>query len=285
MALTRGPLPSSVYWRRRLMILTFALLLVVVIAKVLGGGSDGRSEGAAEQVAAGSSPTVTVTITPSGSAATTSPRGGAGGKHGAVPPAAPSTTALPTPTGDCDPAEIAVTPVVKDAYVGSPVTVTLQLRTTTTPACTWDVSSDAVQVRISKGGTTVWSTLDCPKAVPSSAVTVYRDAVSNLALTWLGHSSDQTCSVHTPWATRGTYQISASALGGEPADSTFQLGVAGETPSDTPSGADGSIPSGTPSQSVTPTLTPYGAPTGTTAGSTGSTGSAAGSPSGSPLKR
>jgi len=263
MALTRGPLPSSVYWRRRLVIVTLGLLLVVVIAKVLGGGSDGRTDRAAEQVAAGSSPAVTVTVTPSEETSGAGVPADGSGKHGKTAPTAPTTTALPTPTGDCAPSDVVVTPSVTDAYVGSPVTVTLQLKTQTTPACTWSVSSDALQVRISKGGRTVWSTLDCPKAVPSSDVTVYRDAVTDVSLSWLGHRSDQTCSVHTPWAVRGNYHISATALGGEPASGTFVLGVPGETPSGSASDSGGpsDAPSGTPSQSATPTLTPYGSPT------------------------
>jgi len=267
MAMTRGPLPSSVYWRRRLMVLTLALVLVVVIAKLLGGGSDGRSGHAAEQVASDAHSAVTVTVTPSPSDSGQSP-------NVTVPAASGSAsgTALPAPSGDCNPADVTVTPSVTDAYVGRPVTVDLELRTKTAPACTWSVSPQTLQVRISKGGVTVWSTLDCPKSISPSTVTVYHDAVSKVALRWLGHRSDETCSVHTPWATRGTYQITATALGGEPAEGTFALGVPGETPSAS------STPSGLPSQSVTPTLTPYGQPTGQPSGS--ATGSATGQPSG-----
>ena len=37
-AMTRGPLTSSVYWRRRLVVLTVAIVLVWGIAHLLGGG-------------------------------------------------------------------------------------------------------------------------------------------------------------------------------------------------------------------------------------------------------
>ncbi|MEP9384987.1 hypothetical protein [Nocardioides sp. KR10-350] len=261
MALTRGSLPSSVYWRRRLVVLTLALLLVVVIAKLLGLGSDGSSGHAATDVAADASPTVTVTVSPSGSSA---PPQTWRGQHSNA--TAPTSTALPTPSGDCAPSDLKVTPTVTNAYAASPVTVMLQLQTEESPACTWHASSDSLQVRISgAGGATVWSTVDCPQAVPAADLTVYRDTPTNFPLTWLGHRSDDSCSVHTPWARAGTYRVVAAALGGEPTEATFELAVPGSTPTPTTSAA----PSGSASTSASPSDSPSATGTDgrTTAGS------------------
>ena len=43
-ASTRGPLPSGVYWRRRLAVLSVALVVFLGVGKVLGNGSDGSSD-------------------------------------------------------------------------------------------------------------------------------------------------------------------------------------------------------------------------------------------------
>ena len=45
-ALTRGPLPARVYWRRRLLLALLVLGLVVVAVRLLGPGSDASSEAA-----------------------------------------------------------------------------------------------------------------------------------------------------------------------------------------------------------------------------------------------
>jgi hypothetical protein len=248
-SLTRGPLPSSVYWRRRLILLTVSLVLLIGIARFLGGGSDGRSDSSAATVSTSTRPTVTVTVSPTTvSSAPALP--GVPGRHTA--PVVPTTTAPPTPTGDCAPADIVAVPTVTGAYAGSPVTVALQLRTRTTPACTWRVTRDAVQVRISRGGLRVWSTALCPQAVPAADLVVRRDTTTTLALTWDGHRSDQSCSVHTPWAPPGRYSIVAAALGGEPGEAGFTLArptIGGTSPSTSPSATTSSTPGTSPSAS------------------------------------
>lgn len=272
-SLTRGPLPSSVYWRRRLVIITIALLLVVGIAKLLGGGGGGGSRSDAAKLSDQGSSTLSTSPTPS--AAPTSPPvttrpyvpptvtyGPSAPPVAASPPTAagstkaPSgtpTSALPEPVGDCSASDVAVTPSVSTAYAYESVTVALQLHTLTATACTWHVSPDALQVEISRKGGQVWSTVECPAAIPSTDVVVRRDSLTTLPVVWQGHRVvADSCSAHAPWSTPGTLTVVASSLGGEPAQTTFPLLAPGE-----PSSASSSP---TTSPTASPTTSPKTSP-------------------------
>jgi hypothetical protein len=256
-AMTRGPLPARVYWTRRLLVLGTALVLVVGIARLLGAGSDASSDGdRAAPVAAdvsGPGATSSAPSSPSESARRT------GTRNEPARPASSEAPPLAAPEGTCTNQDIAVTPKIENAVAGRDVLVVLQLRTLTSEACTWRVSHDALAVTITSGDDDIWSTRECPRAIPVRDVVVRKDVTTNVGVTWNSRRSDETCSVRTEWAMPGWYHVSAAALAGEPSDLQFQLTtpVAGTitrtaTPSDSPS----SSPSGRP---ITRSTSPTGA--------------------------
>lgn len=270
-ALTRGPLPPSVYWRRRLILMTVALVVLWGALHLLGGG--------------GSTPKATPAADLTGAIASTSPAASAGGSTTPstgssadpsapamsvtpTPTPTPSPTVRPTPTGACPPSDIGVTPSAPNASAGSKVAIVLTLRTFETPACTWHVSHKTMQVKVaSTGGGEVWSTVECPSAVPTSDVVVYRDSPTPVTVTWSARRSDATCSAHTAWSKPGSYSVTGVALGGVPDQATFTLAAPVATPPP-------AKPSNTPSS--TPTSTPDGKPSGapSASGSAAPTGSA-----------
>jgi hypothetical protein len=215
---TGGRLPASVYWRRRLAVLSIVLLLSVGISRFFFSGSDAADD-TATPVA--DEPTATVTVTPTPTAKPSKEAGNVGGNT----PKKPKISAPPEPTGECSPSDIVVEPAVTDAYSYDNVTIPLQLRTVKASACTWKLSADALQVRISqKGGDLVWSTVDCAKAVPTKEIVVRRDVVTTLPLTWTGRRVVAgECTDHGPWVKPNFFVIVASALGGEPSSATFGL--------------------------------------------------------------
>lgn len=222
----RAPLPASVYWRRRLFVLGLAFSLVFVIAQVLTSGSDGSSEqpAVAEQAGAQVSATGSASTEGSSGSGTSGSTGTAGS---ATTPTAPTTSAEPTlaaPDGPCEPEDVLVTPAVEDpAEGGDDVTITLSLQTATAQACTWRVDRGSVAVKISQGTTEVWTTRECPRAVPSESVVVRRAVATAVELTWNARESTRTCSPRGDWARLGDYTISAAALGGEPTSVAFTL--------------------------------------------------------------
>lgn len=215
--MTRGPLPARVYWVRRMLVLGFALLLVVGIARVLGSGSDGSSApDRATQVAADSTPSSPTSPTSPTARQTGKDKQPGEGKSSKVPP-------LALPSGPCQDGDVAVTPQIKRAVAGRDIFIVLSLRTLESEACTWRVSPTNLTVKVTSGKDDIWTSRECPRAIPVRDVVVRKDVTTTVGLTWNSRRSDEGCSRLTEWALPGYYHIAASALGGEPSDLQFRL--------------------------------------------------------------
>lgn len=227
-SLTRGPLPAGVYWRRRLIVLSVAGVLVVLLARLLGGGSDGSSgDDRATQVSADRTAPASPQESDSPTAPTSARSHTPGKRHGTGTPGhGQSTSAAPVlaePDGPCADGDVAVTPDVKDAVAGRDVFLVLKLRTLSSDACTWRVSARSVTVKITSGRDDIWSTRECPHAVPARDVVVRRDMTTSVGITWNARRSDEHCTKQTEWALPGFYHVAAAALAGEPSDLQFEL--------------------------------------------------------------
>jgi hypothetical protein len=213
--LTRGPLPPRVYWVRRLMVLGTAVLLVVAIGRLLGGGSDASSDGDDRAAA------VAVETTPSTGYTYPSATPSAERSRTRTPDPTPT---LAAPVGECADSDIAVTPLVKDAVGGRDVRIVLQLRTLETPACTWNVGPGVLTMDITSGKDDIWSSRQCPAAIPKEPVVVRQAVTSKIEVIWKeAKRSGAECTRLMDWAMPGWYHVTAAALGGEPSDLQFQL--------------------------------------------------------------
>ena len=210
----RGPLPARVYWTRRLVLLGVALALVAGFARILGGSSDGSDGGADKATTAGA----TTTSSPTESATTQPVR-----KKRKKKQQTPTEPPLAEPTGACVSSDIVATPVVPVAQGGGDVPITLNLRTVSTPACTWSVSPETLTVSITSGNDSIWSTRECPVSIPAQDVVVRQAVDTPIAVLWNAKRSDEECSVYTDWALPGFYHVEAAALGGEPTEIQFEL--------------------------------------------------------------
>jgi hypothetical protein len=224
----RGPLPARVYWVRRLLVLGLALALTAGIGWFLTTSSDGSSAPAtARQAAATPSATGSDGTAPT-DATSREPRqrhkkSKKKRKQAEVTPVAPTTPVLAAPTGPCASSDIIAAPVVTEAVAGGQILITLELRTRVAEACTWTVSPETLTMKITSGDDDIWSTQQCPEAVPTSAVVVRRDFGTKVGVQWSGRRSDDTCSALTEWALPGWYHAVAAALAGEPTDLQFEL--------------------------------------------------------------
>lgn len=196
-----------------------AFALVFVIARWLTGSSDASDDEGAVAEQAGARVEATRTVTagdestePTATSATTASRG------------ASAKPTLAQPDGPCEAADIAVTPsVAKGAEAGGDVTLTLSLQTLSSEACTWQVSRSTVTARISDDGRELWSTRQCPRAVPTQSVVVRRSVATVVELSWDAKESAEGCSRRTSWVMPGDYTLEAAALGGEPGSADFSL--------------------------------------------------------------
>ncbi len=245
MSRPRGPLPSRVYWTRRALVLVVALVLVMAVVRLLGGGGGSGGSGDSAQVV-GSSPRPSTL--PGADASSASPTASAAAK-----PRKKKPQPLATPDGPCDPSDVVVTPRVPDAYVGDGIRIVLRLTTLTAAACTWEVSPQSVVLAIVRHGDDVWSSQDCPQAIPTVAVVPRRTHADKVVVVWDGRQSDPECSDATDWAFPKTYRAEAVATGSvNPVETRFELRrreaatiTAEPSPTASPSGTPTS-PSGTP---------------------------------------
>ncbi len=236
--MTRGPHAPAVYWRRRLVAALVALLLVFGTARLLGiGGGDAAAE---EQLVQSSAETTSDTeaeetsgqvapssVLPTSDAAATAGDGtgqsvGQGSKKGKRK-AATTPTAPPEPVGTCVASDVRVEPVVDTAVAGRSVSIGLELRTRDAVACTWEVSPSALTMKITSGPDEIWTSRQCPKAVPTEEVVLRNEGTTTVEVVWSSRRSDASCSKLTDWALPGFYHVSAAALAGEPRDLQFEL--------------------------------------------------------------
>jgi hypothetical protein len=248
----RGPLPARVYWFRRALVGVVAVALVFGVAQLLGGSPDPgtptarpASAGIASDRSSSGTGTITPSRTPSVDGSTAGGSGGSGpvagttgthstgttdqgtsGKHGKKGKKSkrPEKTPLPEPTGTCLDSDVNVEPTLdEDAYAGRDVVITLNLTTDDAIACTWKVSPRSVVLQVTSGDDLIWTTQDCPGAVPTESVTVRKESSTKVELTWPGRRSDDECSRGTAWALPGYYHAEAAAMGAEPDDQQFRL--------------------------------------------------------------
>lgn len=145
-------------------------------------------------------------------------------------------------------------PSVPKAAAGAPIVLRLGLEGTQ-PACTFAVSPQSLVVKITSGSDRVWSSQDCPSAVPTSTVVVRSGLATDVPVTWSGRRSDPTCSVSTGWALPGFYHVYAAVLGSSPTDVQFEV-----TLPTRPVITQTATPKPTPTPSATPSATPKATP-------------------------
>lgn len=194
------------------MLVGIALVLVAGFARILGGSSDASDDGSGKATTAGAPTTTSPSDTP------TTPV-----KKKRKKKQTPTAPPLAEPTGVCESGDIVATPVVPEAQGGGDVAITLNLRTLQTPACTWTVSPETLTVSITSGDDDIWSSRECPAAVPAQDVVVRQAVDAPIAIVWNAKRSDEDCSAFTDWAGLGFYHVEAAALGGEPTDIQFEL--------------------------------------------------------------
>lgn len=234
----RGPLPARVYWTRRILLLSVVLLLVTGVTRLVGApGGEQPPDPAAQPAAAspssgGPSPAAEPGDTPTAAAqpgeaapttaATERPREERGRSREGRKRTRPS--ALPTPSGPCEDSDVRVAPAMEeDPRAGGEIMLRLELTTIESPACTWQVSADSVAVRLTSGSDRIWSSQDCPAAVPTESVVLRQRPATVVEVPWSGRRSDEECSRTTMWAEPGYYHVASAAMGSEPESQQFEL--------------------------------------------------------------
>ncbi len=214
MRTTVGPLPPTVYWRRRAVVLGAVLLAVILLFVSCGGEDDGnnRGTGASSQAPTPAPASATPEEEPSFSDA--DPNGGP-----ALPdpedlrsqqpapvtgtdPSAPANTTgndanvTAQSAGACADTEISVTPVpaTTSAKRGVPVVIKLKIKNISARACTRDLGAGAQELYLDQGARKYWSSDTCSADRSTNQVRMQPGAEYEFAVTWNGRQSSKCAS-------------------------------------------------------------------------------------------
>jgi hypothetical protein len=207
-----GPLPASVYWRRRVLAVAAGLAALLVLWLLTGLGGPGPSGAGSGQSAAGpvgnttpagpttpaGAPTSSGTA-PSDTLAATPPpvdpgRQGDGDAGTQTPTGSPATTEAAVPSACPDTAlRLTVASERPNYPVGALPEITLSVRNVSRATCTRDLASSQQEVLLYAGRTRLWSSNDCYPGGGQDIQALAPGERDRFSVTWSGLSSRPKC--------------------------------------------------------------------------------------------
>jgi len=237
MRLTVGPLPPSVYWRRRAVVvgaLLAAIALVVAVGSSIGGGGNRAGRPAPTKGASGpgNSPTgASPTPTVIGGESTSPGQGAVGpGGEGGSPGGGAPTGAEPGPTvtssttqgpvnavgeksaAPCSDTEISVTAAASPSpgVYGGTMELSLTIASVTDHECSRDIGSATQELRVLQGTAVVWSSDDCGAPQQPDIRTFGPGASVRFIVRWNTYrTAPDDCRIAATPAQPGTYSLVA----------------------------------------------------------------------------
>ncbi|MFE0376070.1 hypothetical protein ACFW1M_10865 [Streptomyces inhibens] len=252
-----GPLPSSIYWRRRAVALAVVVLLALLVAWALNWGGDGAKSSDEGKGANGSGPATSITPGPSGTGPAISQKpggrdesdaggesgsdsgsgggsgssGGSGGSGGGGPigqgsgknavVAAPS---LPNCTSDG--AELVLRSVKSSYAPGVQPKFELTVKNSAGAACKVDLGQKAAVLTITDtaGDDPVWASNDCPSGTAPALLKVPAKGSVQRIVEWDRRASGPQCATPSSAVVpAGKYLIEAKVPGLTTARTSFVL--------------------------------------------------------------
>jgi hypothetical protein len=220
-----GPLPASVYWRRRAVAFAAVVGVLLLFWAILPGGGDGGGDRAAAvgsptpSAPAGGQSGLDPSVDPSGltaSPATNDPgraaddgpaAGGSATAPAATsrPPAAPPT---PAPKACTDgQLRLAVSPAQPAYLVGQAPVLRLQVRNVATVACTRDLGAALQEVLLYHGTSRLWSSNDCYPEGSRDLELMRPGVLHTFSVTWSGLGSHPKCAGTRTRVGAGAYAL------------------------------------------------------------------------------
>ncbi|MEU7434411.1 hypothetical protein AB0B07_26795 [Streptomyces sioyaensis] len=255
-----GPLPSSIYWRRRAVALAIVVLLALLVVWALnlgGGGDKSGDEGKGSQ---GQGPATSITPGPSGSGPAIGEKpggrgesgsgggsGDGGGSAGGDGDASGGGAGSGGPSGgpigqgsgknavaageslpNCvsDKAELVLHSVKSSYAPGAKPTFELTVKNATGAACKVDLGQKAAVLTItdSAGDDRVWASNDCPSGTAPALLEVPAKGEVQRTVVWDRRASGPQCATpSSALVPAGKYRIQADVPGLETAHTTFVL--------------------------------------------------------------
>ncbi|HEY2166272.1 MAG TPA: hypothetical protein VGH01_03825 [Jatrophihabitantaceae bacterium] len=204
-----GPLPPSVYWRRRLVLLGAAVVLIILTAWVLRPGNSGGGQ-ASPQV--GHTSSANAALTSSAPLSTPTPRTSSSTPH--IPAGSATRTGPSAPTA-CSATQLSVAAVPASTHykVGDEPQLMLQVTNKGPGPCVQDLSDSQVELRVYNGESRVWGSHDCEIQPGTADRTLAVGQPVRVSIVWSGLSSEPKCAGTRQRVGAGTYTLFAYLSG------------------------------------------------------------------------
>jgi hypothetical protein len=222
MRTTVGPLPSSVYWRRRAVVLGAALLGIIVLFVSCSGGDDKTNHRGAGTSSSSTLPTPgpagssspddepsfvnsvpgngpslpdpgsLQSQAPGGASTTGAQAGQATNGTGTNGTGTGTNTNVTAPTdGSCADSEMSLIPVPASTNVkrGATLNLSLKIKNIGSRTCTRDVGADPQELYLNQGARKYWSSDDCSPATGHDVRQFAPGAERDYQITWNGRQS------------------------------------------------------------------------------------------------
>ncbi len=224
---------ADAYWRRRLFALAAGLAVIGVLAWAVGGTAGAHPTAATTPLhhhhvrppappAASATPAPSASASPSPSPTPRPSPHATSGKHAsqaAKPkpghtPAATAAGGTQSPGSGCQPADVVLTLTASSNSYGRAARPQFDLDVVSTASrtCTFNVGTRHLTVLVESGGVRVWNSADCAgKSGASSAAKLKRGVPLQLQVSWDRLLSSPGCRMPRTAARPGTYTVTASA--------------------------------------------------------------------------
>jgi hypothetical protein len=220
-----GSQPSSVYWRRRLMLLgSISLLIILLVLTVKIAASDG---GTTPTGAGGPGPATHPRSTPIAThphthTSTPEQPPTSGTTTHASGSASSTASAAPQP---CAAKVLAVSAVVGRStyHVGDEPLLELQVINTGSAPCVQDLADRQIELRVYNGESRVWGSHDCQIQPGTNPRTLAVEQPIRVAITWSGLTSQPNCAGTRQRVGAGTYTLYALLSGKTGKATTFTI--------------------------------------------------------------
>ena len=220
----RGPMPTRVYWVRRLVLVAVVVLVGWLTIRWVDGGDSGATPPEDETPAAA---TESDDPTP---AADRDPKKSRDKNRTARVDTVAET--FERPREDCDLTDVLVVPsVTESAYAEEPVRLSLRISSGSSSPCSLGLDAESLLIVISDGNDTVWDSTHCEDDLPVRDLALQPRWSTLIDLTWSGRHSGRNCASDATPAEPGTYTVEAAMLEGEPSEAEFEL-IARPKPAD-----------------------------------------------------
>jgi hypothetical protein len=222
-----GPLPASVYWKRRALVLVLVVILPILWALIAWLIPDDKPD-AGVPVTATTTEASAPAVSPSRRAepepkpkpvTSTKPAS----KQPSAKPAKPKKPLPPGQHAPCQAPAVSVAVGAKVQAAGKPLAIKVTYANESAGTCQVAISPAALRLRVISGVDRIWDTDDCEKLIPSAPLTLVKGKPRTITISWSGRRSSNGCPADGEVAKPGYYAVKLAVSGVDVNQARFRL--------------------------------------------------------------